>query len=94
MSGPNPIVRNRAQPGRRGVLLLAATLVAGGNAACGPDTAFCNACPPPPPSDPSCSPSQEASPDVVKCCIVVSQPQSQRACTAAEQEQSNRCCPR
>jgi hypothetical protein len=93
VTGPDAVVRDRVKPKRRGVLLLAATLVAGGNPACGPDTTFCNACPPPPPSDPTCTPSQEANPDVVKCCIALSQ-QTQRPCTGAEQGQSNRCCPR
>lgn len=79
-------------------MLLSATLVASATAACsgftgnGPSPGIV----PPTPSpaaDNVCTEPQRADAGVVKCCVRVTKPDSQRMCTSQEQLQVNRCCP-
>ena len=82
-------------PSRR-VLLIGATLVAASSTGCPGGPTFCNACPGPPPAplEVACTLPEIENPAIVKCCLSVSNPDSQKACTAAEQLLVNRCCPK
>jgi hypothetical protein len=84
------------RPGRR-TLLLSATLVASAVAGCpGAPGVVAGVVPPPPsprPVDSACTDPQKADAGVVKCCVQVARPDSQRLCRAEEQLQPNRCCP-
>jgi hypothetical protein len=89
-------VASRARRPRRRTLLLSATLVASTTTGC-PSSNYCNACgvvpPTSLPADSACNEQQKADPSVVKCCVQVTRPDSQRFCTTEEQLQPNRCCP-
>jgi hypothetical protein len=97
MHEPGPSVTRTCRP-RRGTLLLSATLVASATAACPGFTGngpFPGSVPPTPSpvSDNACTDAQKADAGVVKCCVRVSQPETQRMCTVEERAQPNRCCP-
>jgi hypothetical protein len=85
------------RPGRR-TLLLSATLVASAAGGCFPGppgvyTGVVPATPPPPATDHVCNDTERADGVVVKCCVKVTRPDSQRVCAPEEQALPNRCCP-